>query len=64
MPSEHEVPAVAALLVRPAWLRTRWPYLALALVIVGYGSLLAHHIRTDFAVVTDIDERGARIELL
>ena len=47
--------AVAALLVRPAWLRTRWPYVALALVVVGYSSLLAHHLRTDFAVVAHIE---------
>ena len=47
--------AVAVLLVRPAWLRTRWPYLALALVVVGYSTLLAHHVRTGFAVVADIE---------
>lgn len=47
--------AVAVLLVRPAWLRTRWPYVALALVAVGYSTLLANHVRTGFAVVSDIE---------
>jgi hypothetical protein len=47
--------AVAVLLARPAWLRTRWPYLALLLVVVGYSTLLANHIRTGFAVVADIE---------
>lgn len=46
--------AVAVLLVRPAWLRTRWPYLALALVVVGYSTLLAYHIQSGFAVVSDV----------
>jgi hypothetical protein len=47
--------AVAVLLVRPAWLRTRWPYIALLLVVVGYSTLLANHVRTGFAVVADIE---------
>jgi 4-amino-4-deoxy-L-arabinose transferase-like glycosyltransferase len=46
--------AVAVLLVRPAWLRTRWPYLALALVVVGYSTLLANHVLNCFEVVADI----------
>lgn len=47
--------AVAVLLVRPAWLRTRWPYVALALVLLGYSTLLIHHVRTGFEVVADIE---------
>jgi hypothetical protein len=49
--------AVAVLLVRPAWLRTRWPYVALALVVVGYSTLLANHVQTGFAVVADIETK-------
>jgi hypothetical protein len=49
--------AAAVLLVRPAWLRTRWPYLALALVVVGYSTLLVHHVRTGFEVVADIESK-------
>ena len=49
--------AVAALLVRPAWLRTRWPYVALLLVVVGYSTLLVHHVRTGFEVVADIESK-------
>jgi hypothetical protein len=49
--------AAAVLLVRPAWLRTRWPYLAVALVLVGYSTLLANHVRTGFAVVADIESK-------
>ena len=49
--------AVAVLLVRPSWLRTRWPYLALALVVVGYSTLLLYHIQTGFAVVSDIESK-------
>src|SRR5688572_14539127 len=47
--------AVAVLLVRPAWLRTRWPYVALALVLIGYSTLLVHHVRSGFEVVSDIE---------
>jgi hypothetical protein len=47
--------AAAMLLVRPAWLRTRWPYVALVLVVVGYSTLLVNHVRTGFAVVADIE---------
>jgi hypothetical protein len=49
--------AFAVLLVRPAWLRTRWPYVALALVVVGYSTLLIHHVQTGFAVVADIESK-------
>ena len=49
--------AGAVLLVRPSWLRTRWPYLALALVVVGYRTLLLYHIQTGFAVVSDIESK-------
>ena len=47
--------AVAVLLVRPTWLRTRWPYIALALLVLGYSTLLVHHVQTGFAVVSDIE---------
>jgi hypothetical protein len=49
--------AAAVVLVRPAWLRTRWPYVALVLVVVGYSTLLANHVRTGFAVVADIESK-------
>ena len=49
--------AVAVLLVRPTWLRTRWPYLALALVVLGYSTLLAYHVRNGFGVVADIESK-------
>jgi Dolichyl-phosphate-mannose-protein mannosyltransferase len=49
--------AVAVLLVRPAWLRTRWPYVALALVVVGYSTLLVNHVQTGFEVVADIETK-------
>ena len=52
--------AVAALLVHPAWLRTRWPYLAMALVVLGYGTLLAYHIQTNFAVIANIEGKQER----
>jgi hypothetical protein len=51
--------AVAVVLVRPAWLRTRWPYIAIVLAVLGYSTLLAHHIRTGFAVVADIESKQA-----
>jgi hypothetical protein len=46
--------AIATLLMRPAWLKTRWPYIALALVVVGYSTLLVYHVQTRFAVIDDI----------
>ena len=49
--------AVAVLLVRPSWLRTRWPYVALMLVVVGYSTLLVYHVRSGFAVVADIESK-------
>jgi hypothetical protein len=49
--------AVAVLLVRPAWLRTRWPYVALLLVVVGYSTLLANHVLNGFEVVADIESK-------
>ena len=51
---------VAVLLSRRAWLRTRWPYLALALAALGYGPLLVHHLQTHFAVVADVRSKQAR----
>lgn len=46
--------AVATLLMRPTWLKTRWPYIGLALVAVGYSTLLIYHVQTGFAVIGDI----------
>ena len=50
--------ACAALLCRPAWVRTRWPYLAAAFVVLGYSALLLHHFQTRF-VVDDIRGKQA-----
>jgi 4-amino-4-deoxy-L-arabinose transferase-like glycosyltransferase len=52
--------AGAALLLCRGWLRTRWPYLALVLVVVGYATLLAHHLQSRFAVVGDVQSKQAR----
>ena len=52
--------ALAALLCRPAWLGTRWPYLAGAFVVLGYSTLLLHHLQTRFEVVDDIRGKQAR----
>lgn len=46
-----------ALLMRPAWLRTRWPAIALAMVVLGYSSLLAYHVTSGFKVVADIQKK-------
>ncbi len=51
---------VAAFLARPSWSRTRWPYLAVMLVLTGYGTLFVHHIQTHFEVVGDIQAKEAR----
>jgi len=52
--------ALGALIVRPAWLRTRWPAIALALVLVGYSSLLVYHLTSHFEVLSDIQDKQAR----
>ena len=52
--------AIAALLTRPAWLKTRWPYIGLALVVVGYSTLLVYHVQTNFAVIGDIEGKQQR----
>ena len=52
--------ALASLLCRPAWLRTRWPYLAVVGVVLGYSVLLAHHLQTRFVVVDDVRDKQAR----
>lgn len=46
--------AIATLLMRPAWLKTRWPYIGLVLVVVGYSTLLIYHVQTRFVVIDDI----------
>ena len=46
--------AIATLLMRPAWLKTRWPYIGLALVAVGYSTLLIYHVQTRFVVIDNI----------
>lgn len=62
-------PTVAPLLVgaaavvaarRPAWLRSRRTYLALAFVIVGYSTLMIHHLQSRFEVVADVQGKQAR----
>jgi len=52
--------AVAVLLARRAWLATRWPYLACGLLLLGYSTLLADHIRTRFELVGDVQGKQAR----
>jgi hypothetical protein len=52
--------ALGAVLMRPAWLRTRWPMLAVALVVVGYSSLLYYHVSTRFAIVADVESKQER----
>jgi 4-amino-4-deoxy-L-arabinose transferase-like glycosyltransferase len=52
--------ALGALLTRPGWLRTRWPAVALALVVVGYGSLLAYHLTSRFEIVADVQSKQER----
>ena len=50
----------AVVLGRPGWWRTRWPYLALALAVLGYGPLAVHHVQSRLAVVADIEGKQAR----
>jgi hypothetical protein len=52
--------AGGVVLARPGWWRTRWPYLALALVVLGYGTLAVHHALSRLAVVADIEGKQAR----
>jgi MFS family permease len=52
--------ALGALLMRRDWLRTRWPAIALALVVVGYSTLLVYHLTSHFAVVADVQGKQAR----
>jgi 4-amino-4-deoxy-L-arabinose transferase-like glycosyltransferase len=54
--------ALATLLQRSFSLRSRWPYLALGLLLVGYSTLLLSHVQTRFAVVDDV--RGKQAEYL
>ena len=51
---------LGALALRPHWLRTRWPAIALACVVLGYSTLLAHHIGSRFEVVGDVEGKQAR----
>lgn len=52
--------ALGALLMQPQWLRTRWPALAVALVLVGYSSLLVYHITSRFEIISDVESKQAR----
>ncbi|MCC6179360.1 MAG: glycosyltransferase family 39 protein [Chloroflexi bacterium] len=52
--------ALTAILARPAWLRTRWPAVAVALVVLGYSTLLVYHVTSRFEVVGDIESKQAR----
>ena len=52
--------AGAALLQRPELARTRWPYLTLGLLLLGYSTLLAHHVRSGFEIVADVQGKQAR----
>jgi 4-amino-4-deoxy-L-arabinose transferase-like glycosyltransferase len=51
---------LGALLVHRGWLRTRWPVIALALVVVGYGPLLVYHLTSGFEIITDIQTKQGR----
>jgi hypothetical protein len=46
--------------MRPGWLRTRWPAVAVALVLVGYSTLLAYHITSRFEIVADVQGKQER----
>lgn len=52
--------ALGAVLMRPGWLRTRWPAIAVVLVVVGYSTLLIYHITSRFEIVGDIQEKQER----
>lgn len=51
---------LGVVLGRPGWLRTRWPVLALALVVAGYSTLLIYHVTSRFEIVADIQSKQAR----
>jgi hypothetical protein len=52
--------AAATLIHRPAWLRTRWPCLAVGLLLLGYSTLLVHHVQSRFEVLADVQSKQAR----
>src|SRR5262249_7490465 len=52
--------ALGVMLQRPAWLRTRWPYLALAGLLLGYSTLLLYHLQSRFVVVSDVQSKQER----
>jgi hypothetical protein len=52
--------AFGVLLMRPGWLRTRWPIVALALVLVGYSTLLVYHLTSRFEIVADVQSKQER----
>ena len=52
--------ALGATLVHRQWLRTRWPAIALALAVLGYGTLLVYHVTSGFEIVADIRNKEAR----
>lgn len=52
--------ALGAVLRRSSWLRGRTPYLAAALMLFGYSTLLASFIQSRFDVVADVQGKQAR----
>jgi hypothetical protein len=52
--------ALGAVLRRRDWLRTRWPVVAVALVLVGYSSLLVYHVTSRFEIIEDVESKQAR----
>jgi hypothetical protein len=51
--------AGGAVLMRRGWLRTRWPAVAVACVILGYSTLLVYHVTSGFEIVNDIRNKEA-----
>jgi hypothetical protein len=49
-----------ALLMRPAWLRTRWPAIAVGMAVLGYSTLLAYHVSSGFEIISDIQTKQGR----
>ncbi|MFN8636482.1 MAG: glycosyltransferase family 39 protein [Chloroflexota bacterium] len=51
---------LGAVLMRPGWLRTRGLPLAVAMVLVGYSTLLVYHVTSHFEIVGDIAGKQER----
>jgi hypothetical protein len=49
-----------ALLMRPRWLRTRWPAIPLAAAVLGYSTLLIYHVTSGFEIIRDIQDKQGR----